>query len=326
MSRLLENCVLIICTRHRSDFIFTTLQHLKSFQKIPKLLIIVDSSEDEKTKDMIDFFSNELYFQLKYLHSLPGLPHQRNVGIEFLVTNQLLEDSGVVSFLDDDVRVKSDYFQIVSELFDQNPLAIAIGGFVDEVSKVSSKTLFRRLALLGSKNSGVILKSGFAMVPSPNKKIMQTQWIPGGMQNVRFEVFKNEMFDGKIRMYGEDVEFYSRIFKYGKILCSNLLPVKHLEAVEEKDNLRTVQCFTDGFRWTMASTKRFGVKKYAVLLSTLYLILADLILWIVNSNSGNKESMLGHFDFLSNLIRRAEVQQFVEHIGSGPNPLCSIKK
>ena len=48
------------------------------------------------------------------------------------------------------------------------------------------------------------------MVPFPNKKIMQTQWIPGGMQNVRFEVFKNELFDGKIRMYGEDVEFYSR--------------------------------------------------------------------------------------------------------------------
>jgi GT2 family glycosyltransferase len=320
MSRLLENCVLIICTRHRSDFIFTTLQHLKSFQKIPKLLIIVDSSEDEKTKDMIDFFSNELYFQLKYLHSLPGLPHQRNVGIEFLVTNQLLEDSGVVSFLDDDVRVKSDYFQTVSELFDQNPLAIAIGGFVDEVSKVNSKTLFRRLALLGSKNSGVILKSGFAMVPFPNKKIMQTQWIPGGMQNVRFEVFKNELFDGKIRMYGEDVEFYSRINKYGQILCSSHLPVKHLEAVEEKDNSRAVQCFTDGFRWTMASNRRYGVKKYAVLFSTANLVLADAILWIFDSRGCHKESLLGHIDFFSNLIRRNQVQQFVDHPGSGPNP------
>jgi GT2 family glycosyltransferase len=242
------------------------------------------------------------------------------MGIKYLVQNQLLKDTGIVSFLDDDVRVLPDYFEKVSQLFGENPGAISIGGYVDEKPKVNNKSLIRRLALLGSRNTGVILKSGFAMVPSPTSEVMETQWIPGGMQNIRLEVFKQELFNGRIRMYGEDVEFYSRIFKYGKLLCSNQLPVKHLEAVEEKDNLRNVQCFTDGFRWTMASTKRFGVKKHAVLFSTVYLIFADFILWIVNSNSGNKESLLGHIDFMSNLIRRAEVQQFVEHIGSGPNP------
>ena len=320
MFDLIDNCALIICTRHRSEYIALTIEHLQTLKILPKLIVIVDSSEDSRTDQIVGDFLLSSPLPIKYLRSSPGLPHQRNVGVKYLITNQLLKDNGIVSFLDDDVRVLSDYFEKVSLLFDGNPGAISIGGYVDEKPKVNSKSLIRRLALLGSRNSGVILKSGFAMAPFPSNKQMETQWIPGGMQNIRIEAFKHELFDGRIRMYGEDVEFYSRIFKYGKILCSNLLPVKHLEAVEEKDNLRTVLCFTDGFRWTLASTKRFGVKKYAVLLSTVYLILADLILWIVNSNSGNKESLLGHIDFLSNLIRRAEVQQFVEHIGSGPNP------
>ena len=317
---LIGTIALCICTRHRPEEIRSILGHLESLKFIPRVCLIIDSSEDSFTNDVVKNHSENSGIEFIYLHSSPGLPHQRNVGVKYLIANKLLKDNGIVSFLDDDVRVLSDYFEKVSLLFDGNPGAISIGGYVDEKPKVNSKSLIRRLALLGSRNSGVILKSGFAMAPFPNNKQMETQWIPGGMQNIRIEAFKHELFDGRIRMYGEDVEFYSRLFKYGKILCSNLLPVKHLEAVEEKDNLRTVQCFTDGFRWTLASTKRFGVKKYAVLLSTVYLILADLILWIVNSNSGNKESLLGHIDFLSNLIRRAEVQQFVEHIGSGPNP------
>lgn len=317
---LLDNLFLVICTRHRPESIRSLLIHLETLKIIPRVCLIVDSSDDSFTRDVVVDQTKFSGIEFIYLHSLPGLPHQRNIGIKYLVVNQFLKNNGIVSFLDDDVRVLPNYFKMVYQLFNENPGAIAIGGYVDEKPKVNSKSLIRRLVLLGSRNSGIILKSGFAMAPFPNNKQMETQWIPGGMQNIRIEAFKHELFDGRIRMYGEDVEFYSRIFKYGKILCSNLLPVKHLEAVEEKDNLRTVQCFTDGFRWTMASTKRFGVKKYAVLLSTVYLILADLTLWIVNSNSGNKESLLGHIDFLSNLIRRAEVQQFVEHIGSGPNP------
>ncbi len=317
---LIDNIALCICTRHRPEGIFSLLIHLETLKVTPSVCLIVDSSDDAFTRNIVVDHSKLSGIKFIYLHSLPGLPHQRNMGIKYLVVNQLLNDNGIVSFLDDDVRVLPDYFEKVSQLFGENPRAISIGGYVDEKPKVNSKSLIRRLALLGSRNTGVILKSGFAMAPSPTSEVMETQWIPGGMQNIRFEVFEQELFNGRIRMYGEDVEFYSRILKYGKILCSNQLPVKHLEAVEEKDNLRNVQCFTDGFRWTMASTKRFGVKKYAVLLSTIYLILADLILWIVKSNSGNKESLLGHIDFMSNLIRRAEVQQFVEHIGSGPNP------
>ena len=95
---------------------------------------------------------------------------------------------------------------------------------------------------------------------------------------------------------------------------------KEVEAVEEKDNSRAVQCFTDGFRWTMASNRRYGVKKYAVLFSTANLVLADAILWIFDSRGCHKESLLGHIDFFSNLIRRNQVQQFVDHPGSGPNP------
>ena len=316
---LIDTIALCICTRHRPESIRSILSHLETLKIIPRVCVIVDSSDDSLTNDIVVDHSKLSRIEFRYLQSLPGLPHQRNIGIKYLVANQILKDHGIVSFLDDDVRVLSDYFEAVSQLFDGNPKAICIGGYVDGEKKVNSKSLARRLALLGSRSTGVILRSGFAIPPYPTSEVMETQWIPGGMQNIRFEVFKQELFSGRIRMYGEDVEFYSRICKYGKILCSNQLPVKHLEAVEEKDNLRTVQCYTDGFRWTMASNKRGGVKKYAVLLSTTWLTLADLSLWVVKSDSGHKQCLLGHIDFVSKLIRRAELQQYVDHIGSGPN-------
>jgi len=316
---LIDNIALCICTRHRPESIRSILSHLETLKTIPRVCVIVDSSEDSLTKDIVLDHSKLSRIEFRYLHSLAGLPHQRNMGIKYLVSNQILKNKGIVSFLDDDVRVLPQYLETVSQLFDENPGAICIGGYVDGETKVKNKTLVRRLAFLGSRNSGVILRSGFGMVPLPTSKVMETQWVPGFAQNIRIEVFRHELFDGRIRMYGEDVEFHLRISKYGKILCSDHLPLKHLEAVEEKDDLRTLQCFHDGFRWTLASNKRGGVKKYAVLLSTASMFFADLFLWIFNSDSGHKQSLLGHIDFVSKLIRRAEVQQLVDHIGSGPN-------
>lgn len=316
---ILNHIALCVCTRNRPDHVRNFLLHLEHLHSVPRICVIIDSSECSLTEDFVKTFSQNSLIEIRYIHSLPGLPHQRNVGIDFLKSLLFINQIKITSFLDDDVRVLPDYFETVSQLFNKYQAAISIGGYCAGEAEVNNQSLARRLSLIGSRETGVILKSGFAIPPLPNSEVMETQWIQGGAQNIRFEIFENEIFNGQIRMYGEDVEFYSRIFKYGKILCSNQLPVKHLQAKEERENLRSVWGYSDGFRWTMALNNRSGVKRYAVLLSTTYLIIAELFFWCCSFQETNKQRLNGHIDFILRLVRNAQVQQFVNHVGSGPS-------
>lgn len=314
--KILNHIALCVCTRNRPNYVRDFLLNLKNIDSLPRICVIIDSSDSSVTEDVVKTFSPNSPMEIRYISSLSGLPYQRNVGIDFLKSLSFVSQIKIASFLDDDIKVCPDYFEVVSQLFNKYQEAISIGGYCAEEAKVNNKSLVRRLTLMGSRKTGVILKSGFAIPPLPTIDVMETQWVQGGSQNVRFEIFESELFNGSIRMYGEDVEFYSRISKYGKILCSSQLGVKHLAALEEKDNLRSVEGYTDGFRWTMALNNRSGVKKYAVLLSTAYLIIAELFLWSFSFQKTHKQRLLGHIDFIYRLARNAQVQQFVYHAGS----------
>ena len=315
--KILDHIALVVCTRNRPNHVRDFLLHLEHIDSVPRICVITDSSDSSLTEDFVKTVSLNSPIETRFIHSLPGLPHQRNVGIDFLKSLPFINQIKIASFLDDDVRVSPNYFETVSQLFNKYQAAIGIGGYCSGEAKVNSKSLMRRLSLIGSRETGVILKSGFAIPPLPTIEVMETQWIQGGAQNLRFEIFESEKFNGQIRMYGEDVEFYSRTSTYGKILCSNQLPVKHLEAIEEKENLRSVESYSDGFRWTMALNNRAGVKKYAVLLTTAYLIIAELFLWCFSFQETHKQRLLGHIDFILRLAQNAQVQQYVKHAGSG---------
>lgn len=315
--QILDHMALVVCTRNRPNYVRDFLLHLEHIDSVPRICVITDSSDSSLTEDLVKTLLLNSPIEIRFIHSLPGLPHQRNVGIDFLKSLPYANQIKIASFLDDDVRVFPSYFETVSQLFNKYQTAIGIGGYCSEEAKVNSKSLIRRLMLIGSREDGVILKSGFAIPPLPTVEVMETQWIQGGAQNLRFEIFESELFNAQVRMYGEDVEFYSRISKYGKILCSNQLPFKHLEAIEGKDNLRLVEGYSDGFRWTMALNNRAGVKKYAVLLATTYLTVAELFLWCCSFKETHKQRLLGHIDFIFRLARSAQVQQFVNQASSG---------
>ena len=220
--------------------------------------------------------------------------------------------------MDDDVRVLQNYFEKVLELFDKNPEVVNLGGYVINQKSTSGNMFLRKLALLDGKKSGVILKSGFATLPNPRCSATKTKWIPGLSQNVRMSVFRKYLFDGRIRMYGEDLEFCLRIAEIGDILCSNELPVRHLAATEERDGIRNTESFTDGFRWSLAQKKQSGVTKRAVIYSTAVLTIAEFFVSLIRLESLHLNKAMGHIDFFSRLIRGKEVQQKVEHAGSGP--------
>jgi GT2 family glycosyltransferase len=308
---------LIICTKDRASEISELLQTLKRFKDMPSVIVVVDSSADDATRSRVEQF--QLATPLIYLHSLPGAAHQKNMGLEYLVQGSYADQISVVHFLDDDVRPKPDYFSTVLTKFELNPQAIVVGGF-DETLKPESDSFLRKLFRLQDKRgSGFVLSSGICQVPLPTPTgDRAVDFVPGGMQSVLWSIAREHRFDGRVRIYGDEVEFQTRIQKFGDMLFSPDLPVMHKSATKSKDNSRLEQGYMDGFRWSLASKHPHRVRKTHVVWATIGLMIGELFRFTFIRRVESGERLLGHLDFFFRLALRKPVQQYVNHQGSGP--------
>src|SRR5580765_7885729 len=108
----------IICTRNRPDDLARALASL-SVQTVPITeLILVDSSDWPVIKQKViaqwvDWYTaHAIHFE--YVHTRPGLPYQRNIGITYA-------HADLVYFFDDDVQLLPDYISQMNALFEQYP-------------------------------------------------------------------------------------------------------------------------------------------------------------------------------------------------------------
>src|SRR3970040_2707668 len=96
----------IICSKNRLDDLIRCLDSLVSQTKSPQELIIVDSSDMPLLqKTLFTKIFNTDYFpitHLIYVHTTPGLTHQRNIGVKHA-------KGEIIYFFDDDVVLESDY-------------------------------------------------------------------------------------------------------------------------------------------------------------------------------------------------------------------------
>ena len=145
------NSGLIVCTRNRSSFVAGLLKNLELCAVLPRLILIVDSSTDDETKNLVKGFEDSTPSMI-YIKSPAGLPYQRNVGLNALKSESL----EFISFLDDDVRVPVNYFAIIREIFDLEKDAIGITGMMEYEREQQPKNL-HRIFLLNSKKPGKIL-------------------------------------------------------------------------------------------------------------------------------------------------------------------------
>jgi len=306
------NGALVICTKDRYSIVIQHVERLQR-QKCPlKEIVIVDSSAEESAQALGEWCAN-LTQELRVTHitSKPGLPHQRNIGVSHLLKRNF-KRLEFISFLDDDIIVEDNYFFEVERLFSQYDQVIAIGGYDASRSLQLPKRCYVVFGLSSYEN-GVVLSSGLTTTPRPVQILENCQWIPGGMQNIRTRILRNYRFDGRTRMYGEDVDFYLQVANEGIIACSSNLPVRHLNSVIGKDDYREIQSFSDGFRWTLTKKYRKEVKKKAVLFSTVCLTIGELSRWIFLNDTNGRSGFHGHLDFWVRLIRRRQLLQLVEH-------------
>ncbi len=303
---------LIICTRNRDHQIKDRLKELLQFSTLPPVVVIVDSSDSIKTEEVIKQVSPQFPVPIMYLRSRPGLPHQRNVGVESARRN--IPNLELIHFLDDDIIPGVDYFARIRQIFHDSAQIVAVGGYDSDLNTRQNAGLIRRIMGIGSKKCGVILRSGIAIPARPQKAIETCEWLVGGMQSVRAWVFDYMQFDATLRMYGEDLDFYLRVCDLGEIVSSINLPIKHLNDSSNRDSWREINLYHNGVRWLLAQRYPNRVAPIRVIQVAVILAFGEAAKFVWKRDWKHVAASVGNVEFLYRLLRSEPVVQVIEPV------------
>ncbi len=293
----------ILCTKDRPNYVSTFLENLLKQTCLPDLLIIVDSSLDNLTQEIVESHSSKTNLKIYFYKSESGLPRQRNLGIKKLLELKISPIDYTVSFLDDDVIIDKDYFKILRNELEKNYLFSGLTGQPAEDKVKSVYSTFNRFFLLDSSKSGRILSSGITTIPKATSRIEKVDWMCGLSMNIPLSILINTKFDESIRMYCEDVEMSIRLKNAGPILCCPDLRYNHIYAIQARQNNFKVTTFTAGIRWELSNRHPKIIKKKAILWSILGQALIDI--WQTIFLKRPKESMqrlVGNTNFILKVI------------------------
>ena len=119
---------IIICTKDRADDLRRLLDSLCHQNRMPNEAIIIDASQNEKTKDMVEHERAQIPFPVIYKTTDPGLTRQRNIGVD-------LSQGEYICFFDDDVILDPDYISIIEATFKQ-PVMDQLGGVTGRITNI----------------------------------------------------------------------------------------------------------------------------------------------------------------------------------------------
>jgi GT2 family glycosyltransferase len=307
----LRQIVLIVCTRNRPIYLYGLLVNLFSHDYDLHKILIVDSSDNLETRNIVDSFSHLQPEKIQYIHSLPGLPYQRNVGIDFIFSNY--NNIHAVAFLDDDSRIAERYFHELSNYIYTNKSWVAVTGKSLTNMRVKPK-LLRRIFLLDSNQDGKILKSGNTTLPNPDTVPTEVDWMPGLSMAINPKYLALEKFNSGLRMYFEDVEMSLRLQKYGKIISLPNMNYFHLYATDGRDDQFKQIAYSNGIRWELSNLFPHDLYRVAILWSIfgsmIYSIGNTLIFFNLRSSI---QITKGHVLFFMKLISRKDIVQRLDH-------------
>ena len=201
----------IIPTYNRVDTIERTLACMSESKRKPDQVVVVDQTSDPEKAQTIEKLCTTSQMNIEYIHeSIPSLTRARNIGLRKV-------EGEVVVFMDDDVDVACNTFELVEEIFD-NPQIAMLGGFNKTTSAPwSLKSVFWGRARLGAKNRGVVTKACYGRFPAECKTQVETEWAMGFFFAIRRDcvIHWSISFDEKLLYYAfnEDLDFTYRYYR-----------------------------------------------------------------------------------------------------------------
>lgn len=199
---------LIIPTRNRPKYLFSTLNFISKNQIKFKKIIVVDSSDKLLKENIINIcnkFSVDLFF------SKPSTSKQRNLGLRKLEKYKL----EFIMFLDDDLKFYKNSFQIMD--LNIRKYKKEFIGFCFNNSNYNKDTLFEKIKLsqfieklgLYSSVKGKVLDSGWHTKIINLNRNLKSQWVPSSSVIFQKRFLRNKFFDNSFGIYSylEDLDF-----------------------------------------------------------------------------------------------------------------------
>jgi GT2 family glycosyltransferase len=200
----------------------------QQFRQVDEYIIIDGSDIPIDNSDEFQKIK-ELFPDLIYKHTSPGLTYQRNQGVD-LVTGDL------VFFFDDDIVLEKNYIQNILLIFETNEhYAGGMGQIPIQPLSFKGKiqTNFNKFFMLPNKNSdGKFYTSGFAKMPHGGQKFLEVEVLSGGIAAYKTDILRKNKFDEYFAGYGfmEDAEYSRRVSKNHKLFYNPLAICNHLHA------------------------------------------------------------------------------------------------
>jgi GT2 family glycosyltransferase len=219
---------LVVCTRHRPVEVARALASIRAQSPLPVVVMVVDSSDDDATAELVAAAAVDwpAGSTLTHRRASPGLPHQRNVGID-------ATHHDIVCFLDDDIVLEPGYFLAIGAAF-AGDLTGRLGGVGATVlDQPARPRLWRLDAALGldSAREGVVLRSGRNVrVYAPRPDPLPVEWLAGLATAYRRAVFAEHRPNEALIVEGEDVELSYRVAQRWSLLVLPEAKVHHLES------------------------------------------------------------------------------------------------
>lgn len=228
---------IIICTRNRCHDLVQCLASIVTQIRQPEELIIVDSSDKTLLEKSIftDLFQSHFFPKttLHYVHTTPGLTHQRNQGIK-------KAQADIIYFFDDDVILSRDYLQKMQEVFTSCPqFAGGMGTITNLTNHVPWHYYwFRRLFLLPhERGSGRFTLSGMPTHPYGTHTFKTVEVVGGCCMAFRKQVLLRYHFDETFRgyCYLEDADIARRISFKMPLFFNPAARLEHNESTAARD-------------------------------------------------------------------------------------------
>ena len=266
--RSFEGLTIAVCTMNRPKSLRLFLEScIPLIKKGNVNVIIVDSSKPPIQAEDLGTAFEDLWIKerIQLCYEIPGIPRQRNRALAEI-------KSKIVTFVDDDITLPSNFSELILEHFNQYPLSAGVAprilGMYEEIQISNGDGFFtRRYKQRVQKRFGKVSNNGenFWYPTDYIANLEQCDWLPGCCMTYNFEVLKDLIFNvclengpGKNYAVGEDIDFSTRASDLGPLYLIGALEIEHREEPSPRDQRMLMARARGAFRAYLTYEKRIS--------------------------------------------------------------------
>ena len=295
----------VIPTKNRIADLKECISSLMNQSILINELIIVDGSDRDDIKKYIRSLKKP--FKVKYIKQMKGgNAHARNIGIKF-------SSGDIIIFIDDDVILDKDCIRhLISVFIKDNENKIGgVGGKTEELNedkpyKIILNLLYRIFGIIFLRDH---LKGGKVTIAGHHSHLPDesgyVEWLGGTCMAYRKECLAKYNDDERLERLGtyayyEDFDLSYRISRNYKLFLNSQAKLIHKVSPSSRlDPFKTNSIKIQNHYYLV---KKHGFSRVAFWWSTLGLILAHIIMFLLKPSKTNYDALLGIIDGIKKII------------------------